>query len=212
MYITTRDYLEYYRFVAQTIGTQGDYITALDAAIGDGDHWYNLNNGFRKLFDNTDSLEAETDFKSFFTKLARAIMSCMGGTSGALYGTMYLQSAKCIGQTESIDINQLSQMITCWGQAIMMCGDVKPGQKTMLDAIVPAAAAFADASERRLGDTEALDILKASSEDGAMATKNMKASKGRASTHPTKGVGHLDAGAVTMAIQLGCMADYFANL
>jgi len=212
MNMTPQQYVEYIERVADAIGAQGDYITALDSATGDGDHWLNLNIGYQKLMEQTEALKKFQDFASLFKQLARSIMTGMGGTSGALYGSMYLAAAKQLGEAKELDRAGISKMLLCWAESIMQRGNTKPGQKTMLDAVQPAAEAYAQALEAGQADHEALDALKKAAWAGAEDTKNMEAMRGRASNQPGKGVGHLDPGAVTMAIQLECLAEYLKSL
>lgn len=208
MQLTPREYLEYVRRVAEEIGRQGDYITSLDAATGDGDHWLNLNIGFQKLMKKIDDFEGQTEFGGLFLELAKQIMTGMGGTSGALYGSMYLVASKALGGRTALDENDLSRLFTCWSDAIIMRGNTQPGQKTMVDALYPAAQAFKQELEQGRGVVQALTTMKQAALEGAEATKEMAASRGRASNQPDRGVGHLDPGAVTMAIQLECLADF----
>lgn len=208
MQLTPGEYLEYIRRVAGEIGRQGDYITSLDAATGDGDHWLNLNIGFQKLMEKMDEFEGQTEFGGLFLELAKQIMTGMGGTSGALYGSMYLAAAKALDSRTALDENDLSQMFTCWSDAIIMRGNTQPGQKTMVDALYPAAQVFKQELEQGRGVAQALATMKQAALEGAEATRKMAASRGRASNQPGRGVGHLDPGAVTMAIQLECLADF----
>ncbi len=201
-------YFNYLDEAAQVIREQKDYITELDAAIADGDHWLNITIGFDKLLQLRESLTCAQDFKEFFKNLAMAVMSAMGGTSGALYGSAYLAAAKAFGGIRYLDADHIGKMLTCWSEALMKRGNTKPGDKTMVDAVYPAAAAYNLALSQGRNCRESLLIMKEKAQEGAESTREMEAAKGRASNQPGKGVGHLDPGAVTMAIQLGCLADY----
>ena len=212
MEITTKQYMEYIQFVAESIAAQRDYITELDAKLGDGDHWLNLNNGFKKILQRTDEFKEIADFSKFFKQLARAIMTDMGGTSGALYGSMYLAAAQQIGEVRELKIGDLANILLCWADAIMRRGNTEPGQKTMLDTILPAAREFDQAVKMGKTEAESLRILKDAAWNGAESTKMMKAMRGRASNQPGYGVGHLDPGAVTMAIQLDCLSKYLSGV
>lgn len=207
--MTPAQYVGYLEQTADMIASQGSYITDLDAAIGDGDHWLNLNIGFQKIKEQADSLKCLPNFQELFTQLSRLIMSSMGGTSGALYGSMYLAAAKQCISLVNLDYNHLSDLLFCWSNTIMERGNTQPGEKTMLDAIFPAAQKYKDARACGLPEREALSELKQAALDGAQSTKGMAAKRGRASIQPGKGVGHLDPGAVTMALQLECLADCF---
>ena len=208
MRITPTQYLEYISRVAKLIGQKGEYITELDAAIGDGDHWLNINIGFKKLVEKLNELKKETTFRALFNKLAYLIMSGMGGTSGALYGNAYMSAAELLGEATVMDEDMLADMLECWKNSMMQMGNTKPGFKTMVDTLYPAAKQYRDAIKHGIDSREALKILKAAAWEGAKSTKDMEAVRGRASNQRGKGIGHLDPGAVTMAMQIECLVDY----
>lgn len=204
-------YVSYLEKAAGIIAQNRDYITELDAAIADGDHWLNLNIGFEKMLENPEEFRKAADFQEFFKKLAMSTMSAMGGTSGALYGSAYLASAKMLGGVTALDDALLAQMLSAWAEAFMKRGGAAPGDKTMIDTVCPAAEAYSKALESGADSRAALAALKKAAEDGAESTREMEASKGRASNQPGKGRGHLDPGAVTFAMQLACLADYISE-
>jgi dihydroxyacetone kinase-like protein len=201
-------YLQYIAQVAAAINGQKDYITALDAATGDGDHWLNLNIGYQKVVEASSELENAVDFKALFTGLATKLMSSMGGTSGALYGGMYLAAAKRLENIRVLDAPRLAELLGCWADDIARRGNTAPGDKTMLDTLAPAAREYAAAVESAMGEKEALDVLRQAARAGAENTGAMRAKRGRASNQPEKGVGHLDPGAVTMAIKLEQLSEF----
>lgn len=204
-------YFDYLAEAAQAIRVQKDYITELDAAIADGDHWLNITIGFDKVLQQRETLAGAKDFQEFFKNLAMAVMSAMGGTSGALYGSAYLASAKALEGVRYLEAEQIGTMLDCWVQALMKRGNTKPGDKTMVDAVYPAAEAYNQALSEGKDCREALMIMKEKAREGAERTKEMEAAKGRASNQPGKGVGHLDPGAVTMGMQLGCLAEFLVK-
>lgn len=206
--LTCKGYIEYLSIAAEAIRQEKDYITELDAAIADGDHWLNLMIGFDKILSNRAVLEQKEDFFDFFKSLAMSMMDSMGGTSGALYGSAYLASAKQLGHVTELDQVAIGKMLTCWREAIMNRGNTHPGEKTMVDAIAPASIAYNQALNSGASYQEALIAMKEAAHKGAEQTKEMQATKGRASNQPNKGVGFCDPGAVTMYIQLKCLADY----
>ncbi|MFA9381897.1 MAG: dihydroxyacetone kinase subunit DhaL [Acetanaerobacterium sp.] len=204
-------YLSYVANAAGVIAQNGDYITGLDAVIGDGDHWLNINIGFQKLLEQSDEFRKSADFQELFKKLAMTTMSAMGGTSGALYGSAYLSASKILKNVTSLDDALLAQVLTSWGEAFMKRGNAQPGDKTMIDAIYPASKAYSEALGEGVSSAEALSIMKKAAQEGAESTKDMDAAKGRASNQPDKGRGHLDPGAVTFSMQLTCLADYITE-
>ena len=208
MQIKPADYVEYIEQISKVINTQGEYITALDAATGDGDHWLNINIGYQGLVEKAEQLKAESSFQALLKSLAKMIMTKMGGTSGALYGSMYLAAAREVATADCMDAELLGRVLSAWAKAIMDRGNAAPGQKTMVDALVPAAQAYENAMQRGADEQTVLQEMAKAARAGAESTKQMEASRGRASNQPGRGIGHLDPGAVTMAIQLEQLADY----
>ena len=209
MEITSAGYMEYISLVAQKIEAGKDYITGLDAATGDGDHWANLNMGFQKLLESRKELEA-LPLGEMFKKIGMLVMSTVGGSSGVLYGSAYLAASKAIGQSRTIDAPLLCAVLEAELAAIMSRGNAKPGFKTMIDSLAPAVEAFKSALASGADDAAALRAMKKGAIGGMESTRAMEAVKGRATYQTGKGVGHLDPGAVTMCYQLEILADYLA--
>ena len=205
--INAKDYMEYIKKAAQKIDNNSDYITELDAATGDGDHWVNLNMGFEKLVSSSDELE-ELPIDDCFKKIGMIMMSTIGGSSGILYGGAYLAAAKMIPSKNEINSEDLCDVLDAMVQSMIDRGDAKPGYKTMIDALFPAVETYKDCLAKDLSDRETLEAVKQSTIDGAESTKEMKAVRGRARYQTNKGVGHLDPGAVTMSYQISTLADY----
>lgn len=210
MKLTSKDYVEYIKRMSERLQECGDYITSLDAATGDGDHWININNGFNKLVAISEELE-NLSISDMFKKIGVTLMSSIGGSSGVLYGSAYLAAANATKTVEVISLNDLRDILEAMMNAIMSRGNVKPNQKTMVDAIYPAVESLNDAIEKQLDEATALVNMKKAALDGAAATKDMAAVRGRAVYQSNKGVGHLDPGAVTMSYQIETLADYILN-
>lgn len=197
--LSSADYVEYTKRAAQKIGSEKDYITELDAATGDGDHWANMNMGFEKLVSESDEL-AKLPVPDMLKKVGMTMMSTIGGSSGALYGSAYIAAGKAVAGKEKIDREVLYTMLRAMLDAMMTRGNAKPGFKTMIDALSPAVNALKDGAS--------LEDVKKAALDGAESTRQMEAVKGRACYQANKGVGHLDPGAVTMAYQIETLVDY----
>lgn len=199
--VTSRLYADYLGNVYALINSKGDFITKLDSATGDGDHWSNLNMGFSKLADIKDDLAQLTLFDAF-KKIGMTMMSVIGGSSGVLYGGAYLAAAKTLEGKEVMNKEDLLTVLDAMLKDMMTRGKAEPGMKTMIDALHPAVEAFKNALENNLDDYHLLDEVCKAAENGAESTREMEAVKGRASYQANKGVGHLDPGAVTMAYQI----------
>lgn len=205
--LTSKDYVKYINLTAGKIEAEGEYITALDSATGDGDHWINVNSGFRKLVSISGELES-LSLSDMFKKIGMTLMSAVGGSSGVLYGSAYLAAAKAAVGKEYLDISGTSDMLEAMVNAIMERGNAKPGQKTMVDALYPAVDSLKKAISGGKSEPEALEAMKQAAIDGASHTKDMEAVRGRACYQANKGLGHLDPGAVTMSYQIACLADF----
>jgi len=207
MKIDSRQYMEYIARVAKKIEENKDYVTELDSVTGDGDHWANMDMGFRKLVDNRAELEI-LPIGELFKKLGMLIMSAVGGSSGVLYGSAYIKASQTIGSAPCLDLPLLCAVLDAELQAIMVRGNAKPGYKTMIDSLSPAVDAMKAALALGVNEAAALEALKRGAIEGMNSTKAMEAVKGRATYQSGKGVGHLDPGAVTMCYQLETLADF----
>ena len=204
------DFIIYLKKVAKVIEENKEYITELDSETGDGDHWLNMNIGFQKLVEKTGEWK-QMNFQELFQNIAMVLMSAMGGSSGVLYGSAYLKSSMLMKDKEIMDEMLFGEMLLDWAEAIASRGYAKPGYKTMLDAIYPAANAYQKSLNEGNDIADCLHKMVMAAKQGADSTREMEAVKGRASYREDKSVGYLDPGAVTMAMQLECMAECFAN-
>lgn len=205
--LTARDYVEYLKRAAAKIAAEKDYITELDAATGDGDHWANMNSGFTKLTESAPQLET-MNLESLFKKAGMITMSSIGGSSGVLYGSAYLAAAKRTAGLETLDCPALCDVLEAMLHAIMDRGNAKPGFKTMIDALSPAVAVYREGLDAEMPERELLAAVKDAALKGAESTKNMEAVRGRACYQTDKGVGHIDPGAVTMSYQIAALMDF----
>ena len=126
--LSSKDYAEYLKLVAAKIYENGDYVTALDSATGDGDHWSNINMGFEKLVEEIGELEQMSAFDEF-KKIGMIMMSVIGGSSGVLYGSAYIGAAKVLKDKEFIDNQVMCDVLAAMLEAIMTRGNAQPGFK-----------------------------------------------------------------------------------
>lgn len=205
--MTSAGYVDYLVAAAAEIEKNGEYITALDAKTGDGDHWVNLNMGFQKLVSIQEELRA-MPLDGMLKKVGMTLMSAIGGSSGVLYGSGYIAAAKALKEVQVLDAQALLALLDAQLKAIMDRGKAQPGWKTMIDSLYEGLEAYRKALEEGAEDSAALEALKEGARAGMEHTREMEAVKGRASYQTNKGVGHLDPGAVTMSYQLECLCDY----
>lgn len=208
--LNAKDYVAYLRKTAAHIGASGEYISGLDAATGDGDHWINMNMGLQALLGKGEHLET-LSLADCLKEIGMTYMSVVGGSSGVLYGGAYLAAAKTIAGQSEADSVQLGGLLHAMADDMIRRGNSKPGYKTMIDAIYPAAEVYLQELEKGTPDRALLERVKQAALDGAEATRAMEAVRGRASYQTDKGVGHLDPGAVTMAYQIADLCDYLLD-
>lgn len=205
--INSRDYMEYIKLVCQKIADSKDYITAIDAATGDGDHWVNMNMGFSSIASSAETLSS-LSISEMFKQIGKKFISVVGGSSGILYGSAYLEAAKITVGVDTLNSEILCNVLECMANSIMMRGNAKPGDKTMLDAICPAVQTFKMGLMEQTDLTLLLPAVKQAAIDGAESTKKMVAVKGRAYYQVDKGMDCIDPGAVTMSYQISILMDY----
>ena len=209
--ITTADYVEYLQRAYAIIHKNGEYVTSLDAATGDGDHWTNLNTGFERLLELGDEL-GYMSFSDAFKKIGMLLMSVIGGSGGVLYGSAYVQAGKALADEDTLGLEEICRMLEVMYEAIAQRGKAERGHKTMLDSLGPAVDCFKEClAEGRTQGAYMLAEVKQAAIDGAESTKNMEAVRGRAYYQANKGLGHLDPGAVTMAYQIEALMDFLTE-
>ena len=207
---TSRDYMGYIKAAADKIAANGDYITGLDAATGDGDHWVNINKGFVSMLEAAADLEGLA-IDALFKKLGSIFMSKVGGSSGILYGGAYMAAGNAVSGKEALGAAELCMALEAMVSDMMKRGKAEPGMKTMIDSLYPAVEAFKKGLSTGAGEGEIMAQVKQAALDGAENTRAMEAVKGRASYQTGKGVGALDPGAVTMSYQIECLCDYITQ-
>ena len=185
------------------IGENREYLIDLDRQIGDGDHGENLDRGFTAVVrgDGLDSAESAQDLLKY---VAKTLLSTVGGAAGPLYGTAYLRAATALSDGE-LAPEDVGEMLLAATQGVQARGKAVAGEKTMVDAWLPAAEAASAAADA--GVLAAFEAAARAAEAGAEATKPMKATKGRASYLGERSIGHLDPGAVSSALILRSAAD-----
>ncbi|MFF9197815.1 dihydroxyacetone kinase subunit DhaL [Streptomyces sp. NPDC014779] len=184
---------------AAAVDREADRLTELDSAIGDADHGANLKRGFAAV---TAALEKEPPGTpgAVLVAAGRQLISTVGGASGPLYGTLLRRTGKALGEAERVSRPELAGALTEAVAAVAQLGGAQPGDKTMLDALTPAAEA--------LGTSFA--AAREAAEAGALATVPLRARKGRASYLGERSVGHQDPGATSSALLFAALAEVAA--
>jgi phosphoenolpyruvate---glycerone phosphotransferase subunit DhaL len=171
-------------------------LTALDSPIGDADHGSNLLRGFKAVIAALEEEHPDTP-GGVLALAGRRLVSTVGGASGPLYGTLLRRTGKALGDAAEVDRGALADALHTGVNAVASLGGAAPGDKTMLDALLPAAdgldTSFAAARE--------------AAEQGAVATIPLQALKGRASYLGKRSIGHQDPGATSSALLIAALAE-----
>jgi dihydroxyacetone kinase-like protein len=194
------------RTFAAAIAENKTYLTELDSAIGDADHGINMDRGMQAALAKLDGVPAG-DVGALFKAIGMTLVSTVGGASGPLYGTLFLQLASATNGKAELEAADWLAALTAAVQGVQARGKAEPGDKTMLDALVPARDAFASALEEGAELPDALRRSAEAAEDGMKATIPLVARKGRASYLGERSAGHQDPGATSSALLLRTAAD-----
>ncbi|GAA3738504.1 dihydroxyacetone kinase subunit DhaL [Streptomyces tremellae] len=181
---------------AAAVEREAAHLTDLDAAIGDADHGSNLQRGFKAVAEVL-AKDAPATPGAVLTLAGRQLISTVGGASGPLYGTLLRRTGKALGDAQSVDRERLADALGQAVAAVAQLGGAAAGDKTMLDALEPAAGALAASYE---------GAARAAAE-GAEATTPLQARKGRASYLGERSVGHQDPGATSAALLVATLAE-----
>ncbi|MFI8891680.1 dihydroxyacetone kinase subunit DhaL [Streptomyces paradoxus] len=181
---------------AASVDREAERLTALDSPIGDADHGTNLQRGFTAVVAVLEK-EAPGTPGAVLTLAGRQLISTVGGASGPLYGTLLRRTGKALGDAGEVSPEQLAEAFRAGVDAVMTLGGAAPGDKTMIDALVPAVDA--------LGDS--FTAARTAAEEGAVATTPLQARKGRASYVGERSIGHQDPGATSAALLIAGLVE-----
>ncbi len=206
------------RLAADRLHDQARALTQLDQAIGDGDHGINMDRGFTAIVAMLDRHAAASDGASsgqavgaLLREAGQTLIRTVGGASGPLYGTAFLRAAAVYAHAEKPSIADTVSAMRAATDGIGALGRATTGEKTMLDALVPAVTAAQAALEAGKDDPAVLGAARDAAEAGAQATIPMLATKGRASYLGERSIGHQDPGATSAALLVGALADVIAR-
>lgn len=181
---------------AAAVQREASRLTDLDAAIGDADHGSNMQRGFTAV---TAVLEKESPASpgAVLTLAGRQLISTVGGASGPLYGTLLRRTGKALGDAAEVTPGQLAEALGAGVAAVAQLGGAQAGDKTMLDALLPAVDALG----------VSFDAARDAARAGAVATVPLRARKGRASYLGERSIGHQDPGATSAALLVAALAE-----
>jgi dihydroxyacetone kinase-like protein len=195
--------------IDNVIETNAEEVTALDQAIGDGDHVTNLQRGIKALTAQSDEL-TQLDWAAAWQKIGMTMMTAVGGASGSLYGTLFVAMSKA-AHGRSLDLQAFAEIFSSGVDAVKLRGKADAGEKTMLDVLIPVAASLRQAATDPVTLPVTLKNVAQTAIAGMESTRDMLATKGRASFLEERSRGHIDAGAKTSQLMICALVDVLAK-
>jgi dihydroxyacetone kinase-like protein len=195
---------------AATVAENKDYLTKLDSAIGDADHGINMNRGMKAALERLEASPPD-DIGAALKTVGMAMVSKVGGASGPLYGTFFLQLAGPLAGKESVTLEEWAGGIRAAVSGVMARGKAELGDKTMIDALVPAVEALEGAVTEGASIGDGLTRAADAAAQGMEATTPLVARKGRASYLGERSAGHQDPGATSSHLLMRTAADTLAQ-
>ena len=199
------DTIEMVKQVALSIIDSEPLLTDADRNLGDGDHGLGMERGMKAVIEKIES-SSFNQISDVFKSAGMAMMSSMGGASGALFGTLFRNGGKALDGEETLNSEGLKSFLNAANEGVKSRGGASPGDKTMIDALEPAAR---EASKNiSLPLYELISLVSQAADRGKDESKDMIATMGRAKTLGERSLGHPDAGACSVAIILKSMSEF----
>ncbi|HAN24023.1 MAG: dihydroxyacetone kinase subunit L [Microbacterium sp.] len=207
--ITVAQLEAWLRAASAALHEKAAWLTELDSAIGDADHGTNMARGFTAVVTKLDAGVPDTA-PALLKSVGMTLISTVGGASGSLYGTLFLEAAKALPADSEVTAAQFADALAAGVAGIVSRGHAEIGDKTMIDALTPAVAAFAAAAAEGESAADAAASAARAGEAGRDSTEPLVARKGRASYLGERSAGHLDPGASSSVILLETLAGVLA--
>ncbi len=197
---------------ATAVAREREHLTELDAAIGDADHGINMERGMQAVLGRVAGASgAAGSLGSLLKTVGMTLVSTVGGAAGPLYGTLFLAMATAAGERDELSVVEWAATLQAGVAGVQARGKAEPGDKTMLDALLPAVEALTAAAAEGQSLQEALQRAAAAAEQGMLATIPLVARKGRASYLGERSAGHQDPGATSSWLLLATAAETLAG-
>ncbi|MGK0465484.1 dihydroxyacetone kinase subunit DhaL [Clostridium sp.] len=211
MSITTVKLVDIVNKIADVMDENKAFLTELDAVIGDGDHGINMTRGFNAV---REKLKISTSDKAgdILKSVGMTLVSNVGGAAGPLYGTAFMKAAVVVNDNETLDIVDFLKIMEAALEGIKLRGKATVGEKTMVDAVVPAINALQEGVTSKLNPVEILFNVKEAAKAGVEFTKTIVATKGRASYLGERSIGHQDPGATSTYLILNVIYEEVKKL
>lgn len=204
--MTAEQVREWIRRFAAEIAEHRAELVRLDSAIGDGDHGTNMDRGMKKVLEKLDGASGD-DIGADLKAVGMTLVSSVGGAAGPLYGTFFLQLGGATAGRSELDLAGWTAGLEAAVKGVQARGKAEPGDKTMVDALVPALEALRAAAGEGADTAAALRRSADAAQEGMRATIPLEARKGRASYLGPRSAGHQDPGATSTHLLLRTAAD-----
>ena len=208
--ISRQAFIDWIVAFADLIAANQATLTELDAAIGDADHGANMHRGMQAVVTKLGAAP-EGDIGSLCKLVGMTLVSTVGGASGPLYGTFFLQLATATAGKSSLALADWTAALSAGVQGVLMRGKAQAGDKTMVDALLPALQALQEAERDGVPLAAALQRSAAAAAAGRDATTPLVARKGRASYLGERSAGHQDPGATSAHLLLQAASDVWGQ-
>lgn len=197
----TPDTLHVVNVVAAAIETNADMLSTLDAVGGDGDHGVSLTIGARAV-QSALTAEPPATLGAAFQKIGMTLVNAVGAAMGPIFGTAFIRAGAAANAAPALDGSAVAAILKAAVEGVQVRGKAVAGDKTMLDALIPAADAAAAAAAGGAGAIATLRAASDAADAGALSTSDMIAKRGRAAKLGERTRGHQDAGATSTALIL----------
>jgi dihydroxyacetone kinase-like protein len=206
MMLDARQVVAWLKRAAACIAENKEYLTELDAAIGDADHGINMDRGFQKVVERIGPAEPG-DVAAVLKTAAMTLISSVGGAGGPLYGTLFLRASTAAAGKQGLDTADVAALFSAGLAGVAERGKAVPGDKTMIDALQPATQALQSAAQLGRSLKDALNDAVEAAKRGMESTIPLLARKGRASYLGERSIGHQDPGATSTYLILKSLLD-----
>ncbi|OQM74388.1 dihydroxyacetone kinase subunit DhaL [Manganibacter manganicus] len=205
--VTPAIFRQMMRKVGAAIIAEKDWLSQLDGVIGDGDHGVTMEIGWIAVAKALAAAPDHETIEATCKRMAKAFLDAVGASSGPLYATAFLRAGTAVGDRRNLDANALASWIAAACQGIRDRGRSEPGDKTMVDAWVPAAVAATNAAQNGASSVEVMVKAAAGAKDGMDRTTDMVARRGRSAKLGERSIGHIDPGAASTYLTLRAMTE-----
>lgn len=199
--LTLQDFREIIINTEKAIRQNTRLLCELDAVVGDGDHGSTIARGLASAVETIEK-EPPGTISDLLVNTGNAMIENMGGASGPIFGSLFKYMGKTAEGSEQVDLELLVVMYEKSAEKIMKLGQAQPGDKTLLDSLLPGINALKKSCSNGDSLREAYKAMAEAAEKGVLTTKEMVANKGRSRYAGQRGIGHQDAGATSVAIML----------